>query len=63
VSPAPFALGVVLLVLAAWFVFGRERIVARARSDGHPSQSSTALLVMGVLFALIGVVQLVLAVR
>jgi hypothetical protein len=64
-SLAPLVLGVVLLALAAWFVFGREYIVARgrARSVGGRGQSSTPLLVLGVVLALAGIVQLVLAFR
>jgi hypothetical protein len=46
-------------------VFGRERIVARARlrSPGRRVQPPMAFLVMGVLLALAGVGQVVLAGR
>ena len=62
---APLLLGLILLALGAWFVFGRQFIVARGRdrSGGGSTQSSTPLLVLGVILALAGVVQLVLAAR
>jgi len=64
-SLAPLVLGLILLALAAFLVFGRERIVARgsARSGGRPGGSPSALLVLGVILALAGVVQFVLAFR
>jgi hypothetical protein len=58
-------LGIVLLTVAAFVGFGRERILARGseRSGGRPGGSPTALLVLGVILALAGIVQLVLAFR
>ena len=64
-SLAQLVLGVALLVLAVLCVLGRERIVARAqgRAGSRVVQPPTALLVMGVILALAGVAQVVLAVR
>jgi hypothetical protein len=64
-SLASAVVGVILLALAAFFVLGREWILARGRdrSGGRPSGSPMALLVLGAVLGLAGGVQLVLAFR